>query len=57
MRFNVLAVILVALAILSGCASTASDNTSYAQPQGLGPDATVGGDRSTGLDPGPDLAD
>lgn len=57
MGFNVLAVILVALAILSGCASTASDNTSYAQPQGLGPDATVGGDRSTGLDPGPDLVD
>jgi hypothetical protein len=57
MGFNVLAVILVALAILSGCASTASDNTSYAQPQGLGPDATVGGDRSSGLDPGPDLVD
>lgn len=52
-----LAVVLIALAALAGCASTASDNTTYAQPQGLGPDATVGGDRSMGLDPGPDLGD
>ena len=51
------AVLAVALLTLSGCASTASDNTTYAQPQGLGPDATVGGDRSNGMDPGPDLVD
>lgn len=37
------------LLILSGCASTGSNNTTYAQPQGLGPDATIGGDRSSGM--------
>ncbi len=54
---NLLAALAVTLLTLSSCASTASDNTTYAQPQGLGPDAAVGGDRSTGLDPGPDLVD
>lgn len=54
---NLWTVLAVALLILSGCTSTASDNTTYAQPQGLGPDAAVGGDRSDGMDPGPDLVD
>lgn len=39
----------LALLTLSGCASTGSNNTTYAQPQGLGPDATIGGDRSSGM--------
>ncbi|CAN7634857.1 hypothetical protein LJR098_006119 [Rhizobium sp. LjRoot98] len=54
---SVMTFILIAFAVLTGCASTASDNTTYAQSQGLGPDATVGGDRSSGLDPGPDQID
>jgi ABC-type uncharacterized transport system auxiliary subunit len=54
---SILTVVLIALAGLAGCASTASDNTTYAHPQGLGPDATVGGDRSMGLAPGPDEID
>jgi outer membrane murein-binding lipoprotein Lpp len=54
---QLLAVVAMALWILSGCTSTASNNTTSAQPQGLGPDAAVGGDRSDGMDPGPDLVD
>ncbi|MGI0525870.1 hypothetical protein [Rhizobium giardinii] len=54
---HLLAVVALALWTLSGCTSTASNNTTYAQPQGLGPDAVVGGDRSDGMEPGPDLVD
>jgi hypothetical protein len=54
---HLFAVVISVLWTLSGCSSTASNNTTYAQPQGLGPDAVVGGDRSDGMDPGPDLVD
>jgi len=54
---HLFAVVTIALWSLSGCASTASNNTTYAQPQGLGPDAVIGGDRSNGMDPGPDLVE
>jgi len=54
---HVFTVLVMALGVLSGCSSTASNNTTYAQPQGLGPDATIGGDRSFGTGPGPDFID
>lgn len=54
---DLVAILVITLSILSGCASTAADNTTYSQPQGMGPDAVVGGDRSDGTGPGSDLVD
>lgn len=49
-RKIVIAPLLLALWTLSGCTSTASDNTNYSQSQGFGPNDVVGDNTSD--DPG-----
>jgi hypothetical protein len=46
----IVAPLLLALWTLSGCTSTASNNTSYSQSQGFGPNDVVGDNESD--DPG-----